>query len=99
MLNQAILVGRLVEKPREMVNQNFFITLAVTRPYKNVTGDYDTDFVDVMLYKSIAENAKEYCDKGDLLGIKGRIETEIVDNKKCTIIVAEKVTFLSSKKE
>lgn len=99
MLNQAVLVGRLVEKPREMINQKLFITLAVPRTYKNVSGDYDIDFVDVMLYKNIAENTKEYCDKGDLLGIKGRIESEVVDNKKYTIIVAEKVTFLSSKKE
>ena len=82
MLNQAVLVGRLVEKPREMINQKLFITLAIPRIYKN-----------------IAENTKEYCDKGDLLGIKGRIESEVVDNKKYTIIVAEKVTFLSSKKE
>ena len=75
MLNHAVLVGRLVEKPREMVKQKIFITLAVPRPYKNTVGEYDTDFVDVMLYKNIAENAKEYCDKGDLLGIKGRIES------------------------
>ena len=48
MLNQTVLVGRLVEKPREMVKQKIFITLAVPRPYKNTVGEYDTDFVDVV---------------------------------------------------
>ena len=52
-----------------------------------------------MTFDYINKHTKEYCDKGDLLGIKGRIESEVVDNKKYTIIVAEKVTFLSSKKE
>ena len=47
-------------------------------------------------------NAKEYCDKGDILGVKGRVQSRVVekDGKKEYLmdIVAEKITFLSSKK-
>ena len=44
----------------------------------------------------------EYCRKGDLVGVKGRVQTENYevdgDKRKHTTIVAEKVTFLSSSK-
>lgn len=50
----------------------------------------------------LTETTTEYCKKGDLLGIKGRVQTrtiEMEDEKKkhITEVVAEKVTFLSPK--
>ena len=47
------------------------------------------------LFEGIATNVKEWCKKGDLIGIRGRIQ--VTDNK--MQIIAEKVTFLSSKKQ
>lgn len=107
MLNQTVIVGRLVKDPelRETDNGNKVtnITLAVPRSYKNSDGEYETDFISCVLWKGIAENTVEYVKKGDLLGIKGRISTrnyEINDEKKYVMeVVAEKVTFLSSKRE
>jgi len=108
MLNQTVIVGRLVRDPElfetENGNKVTNITLAVPRSYKNSNGEYDTDFVNCVLWKGIAESATEYCHKGDLLGIKGRLQTRTVtvdeDNKKyITEVIAEKVTYLSSKKE
>lgn len=103
MLNQIILVGRLVQDPeiKELENgvKTSYITLAVSRSYKNSDGIYETDFIPCLLYKGIAENTVEYCQKGDLLGIKGRIQTKQEEDKSIIEIVAEKVTFLSSRKE
>lgn len=108
MLNQSILVGRIVREPevRETENGNKVtnITLAVQRPYKNVEGEYETDFIPCILWKGIAETTSEYCKKGDLIGIRGRIQTRIneyPDQIKRNImeIVAERVTFLSNKKQ
>lgn len=103
MLNQIILVGRLVQDPeiKELENgvKTSYITLAVSRSYKNADGIYETDFIPCLLYKGIAENTTKYCKKGDLLGIKGRIQTKQEENKNIIEIVAEKVTFLSSRKE
>ena len=49
MLNQAVLVGRLVKDPElhetESGNKVTSITLAVPRNFKNVNGEYDTDFI------------------------------------------------------
>jgi single-strand DNA-binding protein len=107
MLNQAVLVGRIVADPelRETDNGNKMtkITLAVPRSFKNSEGNYDTDFISCVLWQGVAENTVEYCRKGDLVGIKGHIQTrsyEVEDEKKfVTEVIAEKVTFLSSKKQ
>lgn len=106
MLNQIVLVGRLVRdlEVKELENKKVAnVTIAVPRPYKNAEGVYDTDFVDVILFDSIANNTSEYCRKGDLLGIKGRVQTRKTINEdgtenKIQEIIAEKVTFLSSRK-
>ena len=107
MLNQTIIVGRMVTDPelrqtesgKKVVN----VTLAVPRSFKNLNGQYETDFIDCVLWKGIAESTVQYCKKGDLIGIKGRIQTRDVESedethKKYVEVIAEKVTFLSSKK-
>ena len=104
MLNQIVLVGRLVKTPELRVTDNgkkiSTITLAVPRNYKNMNGEYETDFLDCTLWTNVAENTSEYCQVGDVLGVKGRIQNRIITNedgtkKKKTEIVAEKVTFLA----
>lgn len=106
MLNQTVLVGRLVKEPELHQTENgkkvTNITLAVPRSYKNMNGEYDTDFISCVLWSGIAENTVEYVKKGDLLGVKGRIQTRTYEDfeanrKYITEVVAEKVTFLSSK--
>lgn len=103
MLNQIVLVGRLVQDPeiKELENgvKTNYITLAVSRSYKNADGIYETDFIPCLLYKGIAEKTTEYCKKGDVIGVKGRIQTKQEEDKNIIEIVAEKVTFLSSRKE
>ena len=99
MLNQVVMVGRLVAKPIVEENENgrkvSEITLAVPRSYKNAEGIYETDFIKCTLWNGIAENTVEYCNKGDLIGVKGRLQC-LVGNE--LQVVAEKVTFLSSNK-
>ena len=105
MINQIMLVGRLVRTPdlflTESGKKGTFITLAVGRPFKNINGEYDTDFIDCTLWTAVAESTAEYCKTGDIIGIRGRIQTKIVENEdgskeKIMEIVADKVTFLSS---
>ena len=106
MMNSIALVGRLVAEPEfkelEDGKKVSNMTLAVPRSYKNENGEYEADFVDCVLWSGVAETTAEYCKKGDIVGVKGRIqtnnyETEDGEKRKSTSIVAEKVTFLSSK--
>lgn len=106
MLNQVVLVGRLTRSIKinksEKGKKVATISLAIPRSFKNMEGTYDTDFIDCIAFESIAANTAEYCEKGDIIGVKGRVQSRVVEKegKKEYLmdIVAEKVTFLSSKK-
>lgn len=99
MLNNLVLVGRLVDDVEviETENENkiYHIVLAIPRQFKNAEGIYETDFIPCILYNVIGKNTNQLCKKGDLVGIKGRLESQ---GGKVNII-AEKVTFLSSNKK
>lgn len=101
MLNQIVVVGRLVRDPeiKELNNDRKVatITLAVPRSYKNMNGVYDTDFIPCTLWDDIANHTSECCKKGDLVGVKGRMQKENENDE--LRIIAEKVTFLSSSKK
>ena len=103
MLNQSIIVGRIVRDPEIRETEDGIkvtdVTLAVQRPYKNKEGEYETDFITCVLWKGVAETTSEYCKKGDLIGVRGRLQTTRDKDDKVEIsLVAERVTFLSSKK-
>ena len=105
MLNQIILVGRLTRDvsvhKSENGNKVATISLAIPRSFKNSDGNYDTDFIDCVAFDVIAENTSEYCGKGDIVGVKGRIQSRTIekeDKKENTLqVICEKITFLSSK--
>ena len=103
MLNQVVIAGRLTSDPEINEVENggkvTTITVAVPRSYKNAEGVYETDFIKCTLWNGIAETTAEYCKKGDVVGVKGRIQTTNVDDKIVMEVVAEKVSFLSSRKE
>ena len=106
MNNLVYLIGRLVSDPElkktETSKEHASITLAVQRSFKNPDGIYESDFIRCTLWNGIAQNTYEYCKKGDLVGIRGRLQIRnYQDNnetKYITEVIAEKVTFLSSKK-
>jgi single-strand DNA-binding protein len=106
MLNQVVLVGRLTRDPEVIETDNekkvSNLSLAISRPFKNMDGEYETDFVEVTLWNAIAENTAEYCKKGDIVGIKGRLQTDSFEKEEGEKVfklnvIAEKVTFLSSR--
>lgn len=107
MLNQIVLVGRLTKDPEVKKLDNgksvSNITLAIPRSFKNSEGIYETDFVDCTLWQGVAEKTTEYCERGDIVGVKGRVQTREIENESGKYykqeVVAEKVTFLSSNKE
>ena len=104
MLNQVVLVGRLTRditvNKSDKGNKVATLSLAIPRSFKNSEGLYDTDFVDCVAFDSIASNTSEYCKKGDIVGVKGRVQSRTIENegKKENImdIICEKITFLSS---
>jgi single-strand DNA-binding protein len=100
-----MLVGRLANDIEKKTLDNgkkvLKISLAVNRSYKNPDGIYETDFIDCILWDELANNLSEYCKKGDVIGIRGRLQVSSYEKddvkRKVVEVVAEKITFLSSK--
>lgn len=105
-MNIVVLIGRLTKDPEVITtsngNKRTSITLAIPRIYRNSEGEYQTDFVRCILWNSIAVNTSEHCSKGDLIGVRGRIEvsnyTKDDEVKYETNVIAERVSFLMNKK-
>lgn len=109
MHNIVYLIGRLTGNPevKELENGKKVstITLAVQRAYKNEEGVYETDFFRCVLWDGVASNTANYCKKGDLIGIKGRLQSNSYEDKETgekrfsMEVVTDKVSFLASKKD
>lgn len=106
MLNQVVIVGKVVRMP-EIKETAAGIKLAemlveVDRNFKNSQGEYETDQIQCTLWRGVAESAIEQCTVGSLVGIKGRLQASAFDTKEnkpfyyCEVI-AEKVSFLTTK--
>jgi single-strand DNA-binding protein len=108
MINQVTLVGRLTKDPELRVTPEgtsvVNLTLAVNRQFKNQNGEYETDFVHCTIWRKTAENTANFCKKGSVIGITGKIHTRNYQNQEgkrvyVTEVVAESVQFLSRRPE
>ncbi|WP_409296026.1 single-stranded DNA-binding protein [Peribacillus sp. SCS-26] len=103
MINQVTLVGRLTRDPELKFTPEgkavSNVVLAVNRTFKNAAGEFEADFVQCTLWRKSAENTSQYCKKGSIVGVTGRIQTRNYNNsdgKKIyvTEVIAESVQFL-----
>lgn len=106
-MNKAIIIGRLTAKPElKYTTSNIPVTsfnLAIDRPPRE-DGTKETDFIEIRVWRKQAENVCKYLDKGSLVAIEGRIQTEKFttkdgENRYKTLVIAERVMFLNSKKK
>jgi len=107
MINRTVLVGRMTKDVDLRYTQTGKavgnVTLAVNRPFKNQnTGEYDADFIPIVIWGKQAENLAQYMKKGSQIGVDGRIQTRTYDDKDgkkvyVTEVVADSIQFLESK--
>ncbi|WP_078378852.1 single-stranded DNA-binding protein [Sutcliffiella halmapala] len=106
MINQVILVGRLTKDPELRYTSEgtalASFRLAVNRNYKNQDGVVEADFVSCTVWRKLAETTANFCRKGALIGITGRIQTRKYEGSNgdtvfVTDVVADSVRFLEKK--
>lgn len=98
MLNQCILVGKVIE----INNGDAKLTLSISRNYKEPgEEDYLEDEIEIVLSDNLQRTAREYIRVGATLGVKARIAQRLakVGNEEIKVhaIQAEKLTFINSK--
>ena len=99
MFNRIILIGRLTRDPELKYSPQgtaiATFTLAINRKFNKE----ETDFIDIVAWKGLAENCANYLGKGRLAAIEGRLqirsyETKEGQKRKVAEIVADDVRFL-----
>ena len=105
MINNVTLVGRLVAHPdlRKTPNNVSSLqgTLVVNRNFKNENGEREADFINFQAWRGTADIIAQYCSKGSLIGIIGRIQVRSYEKdgqrRYVTEVVAESVALLESR--
>ncbi|WP_255290715.1 single-stranded DNA-binding protein [Bacillus thuringiensis] len=106
--NRVVLIGRLTKEPELYYTKQGVayarICIAVNRGFRNSLGEQQVDFINCVVWRKSAENVTEYCKKGSLIGITGRIQTSNYDDEQGkriyrTEVVIESITFLERRRE
>ena len=108
MLNHIVLMGRLTRNPELRRTQSGLavvsFSIAVDRDYKADNGERETDFIDIVAWRSTAEFVQKYFSKGRMAVVAGRLQmrkwTDNQGNKRVSAeVVADSVYFGDSKRD
>lgn len=103
MYNRIILIGRLTRDPELRYVPSgapvASFTLAVDRSFRDQQGNRETDFIDVVAWRKLAEQVSQYMSKGRMVAVEGRLqirsyETQDGQKRKVAEVVADGVRFL-----
>ena len=106
MLNKIFIMGRLTRDPELRRTQSgtavTSFSLAVDRDYKSQSGEKETDFIDVVAWRSTAEFVSKYFTKGRMAVVEGRLQIrdwkdKEGNNRRSAEVVADNVYFGDSR--
>ena len=108
MLNKIVIQGRLCSTPELRRTQSNIavtsFTLAVDRDFKSQNGEKETDFIDIVAWRSTAEFVCNYFTKGRMAVAEGRLQIRDWkdrdgNNRRSAEVVADNVYFGDSKRD
>ena len=99
MLNRIVIMGRLTRDPELRRTGNgtavVALTLAVDRDYKAPDGKRETDFIDVVAWRSTAEFVSKYFTKGRMAVVEGRLQIRDWTDKDAAVLRWWRITSTS----
>lgn len=107
-MNKVILIGNIVKDVELRQTQSgtsvVANTIAVRRNFKNQAGEYESDFINFIAYRTTAELITQYFTKGDKIGLTGRWQNRTYKNQNdqtvyVSELIVEDIEFLQTKKE
>ena len=106
MLNSVVLMGRLTKDPElKQTPQGVSVatfSLAVDRNYARQGEGKQTDFINITAWRNTADFVSKYFTKGQLVAIRGRLQTrqwqdQSGQKRYATDVVADEVFFAENK--
>jgi len=107
-MNKVFLIGNLTRDPELSTTQSGLsmcrFSLAVTRRFATADGNRETDFINIVTWRTTADNCSKYLKKGSKAAVCGSVQTRSYDGndgtkRYVTEVVADEVQFLSSKSD
>lgn len=105
MMNRVVMVGRMTRDPELRRTGSgaavTSFTLALNRNYNSADGQ-QADYIPCVVWNKIAENVAQYCSKGSLVGVEGRLRSRSYDNAQgqrvyVVEVVCDSVQFLETR--
>ncbi|MBE5817044.1 MAG: single-stranded DNA-binding protein [Clostridiales bacterium] len=101
-MNKVILIGRLTKDPNMRYTPNSVpvasFTIAVDRQYKNQNGEKETDFINIVAWRKLAETVGKHLKKGARVCVCGALQTRSYEQdgvrKYITEVVADEATII-----
>ena len=105
MLNNVILVGRVVLEPELTVYDSGVrctkVLLSVLKPFRNEKNEYDSDLIPVYVWYKMADIICDYVGAGSIIGFKCRLGTHKYETESVKLnlidVIAERISFIQLK--
>lgn len=105
-MNKIHLIGRVVHSPEVKTTKSgtkvCTFTLAVRRRFKDQSGEYQTDFFDVQVWRTLADLCEKYLEKGKMALVSGSMQSRTYEKdgvkRKVWELMADEVEFLADGK-
>ena len=105
-MNKVILIGNLTRDPELTTTTSGIsvcrFSLAISRKFTNSEGERETDFINVVVWRNLADNCHKFLRKGSKAAVVGNLQTRNYDaqdgtKRYVTEVVAEEVEFVGAK--
>ena len=105
-MNKVFLIGNLTRDPETSTVSNGIsvcrFSIAVSRRFAGQDGNRETDFINIVAWRGLADNCAKYLKKGNKVAVCGSLQTRSYENKdgvKVNVfeIVADEVEFLNNR--
>lgn len=99
-MNKVIFIGNLVANPEFKINEQG-LKICSFRLAINNGKNYDATFINIKVFKVLAETCQQYLQKGSRVLIEGRLDSYQNSETKITYysVVANSVQFIKNIKE
>ena len=102
-MNKVLMIGNLTKDPEHTTTTSGTavckMTIAVNRNFTNANGKRETDYFNVVAWRTLADNCAKYLEKGKKIAVVGSLQTRSYESngekKYVTEIMADEIEFLS----
>ena len=105
MLNNVVLVGRVVAEPELTIYESGVrstkVYLSVVKPFRNEKNEYESDIIPIYVWYKMADVVCEYVGVGSIVGFKCRLGTHRLETEDIKLnlvdVIAERISFIDTK--